>query len=202
MDETYPVEAYPHASQKFNFQSYFREYSKLLKETWYINQGVLERLNNDEEKIASQLGIEMKEYHRLEERCRSEIINFAPSQLILTIIFLIVSVALLQCDPLEMEIKAGQLAGQFVLINFLWKLWLTISVDPERRATRKLATAVELKALKACQHKYESKLRELKRTAIPQFVSLNLNIFNWNTSYFTLLVYRNKKWIHLLYSSY
>ncbi len=111
-----------------------------------------------------------------------EIIHFAPSQLILTIIFLIVSTALLQCDPLEMEIKAGQLAGQFVLINFLWKLWLTISVDPERRATRKLATAVELKALKACNHKYESKLRELRRTAIPQFVSLNLNIFNWNTS--------------------
>jgi hypothetical protein len=90
-----------------------------LKETWYINQGVLERLNSDEEKIASQLGIEMREYHRLEERCRLEVINFAPAQLILTIIFLIVSIALLQCDPLEMETKAGQLAGQFVLINFL-----------------------------------------------------------------------------------
>jgi hypothetical protein len=70
MDETYPVEAYPNASQEFNFQNYFRKYSRLLKETWYINQGVLERLNNDEEKIASQLGIEMREYHRLEERCR------------------------------------------------------------------------------------------------------------------------------------
>jgi hypothetical protein len=119
MDETYPVEAYPNASQEFNFQNYFRKYSRLLKETWYINQGVLERLNNDEEKIASQLGIEMREYHRLEERCRLEVINFAPAQLILTIIFLIVSIALLQCDPLEMETKAGQLAGQFVLINFL-----------------------------------------------------------------------------------
>lgn len=59
-------------------------------------------------------------------------------------------------------------------------------------ATRALATAVELKALKACELKYESKLRELKRTAIPQFVSLNFNIFNWKISNFTLLVYRNK----------
>ena len=46
------------------------------------------------------------------------------------------------------------------------------------KATRALATAVELKALKACELKYESKLRELKRTAISQFVSLNLTIFH------------------------
>ena len=41
------------------------------------------------------------------------------------------------------------------------------------RATRARATAVELKSLKSCELKYENKLRELKRTAIPQFVSVN-----------------------------
>ena len=72
MEGIYPVEGYPHVSQMFNFRNYFKEYTKLLKETLYSNKVVLERLNTDEEKVASQLGIDMKEYHQLEEQCRLE----------------------------------------------------------------------------------------------------------------------------------
>jgi hypothetical protein len=40
-------------------------------------------------------------------------------------------------------------------------------------ATKFLGTAVELKALKSCELKYENKLRDLKRAAISQFVSVD-----------------------------
>ena len=72
MEETYPIESYPNVSQMLNFNSYFTEYKNLLEKTLFSNQVELESLNTDEEKIAFQLGIDMDEYHNLEQCCRLE----------------------------------------------------------------------------------------------------------------------------------
>lgn len=69
MEGTYAIESYPYVSKKLNCWSYFLEYTNLLKETLYSNQDVLERLITDEEKVASQLGIDIDEYHHFEELC-------------------------------------------------------------------------------------------------------------------------------------
>lgn len=59
---------FPSVSEKINFGKYFGEFKNIVGAT--SNEHVLKSLNTDEEKIASQLGIDMDEYHDLERRCR------------------------------------------------------------------------------------------------------------------------------------
>ena len=71
MEETNSIKGLKlNVSEQISLNDYFMHYKELLKTTLFSNQEALESLNTDEEKIAFQLGIDMDEYHDLEERCR------------------------------------------------------------------------------------------------------------------------------------
>ena len=71
MEDTSPFDFREYACEpeKFNLRNYFEKFKELLNKAT-SNQNNLESLNTEEEKIASELGIDMDEYYDLEQRCR------------------------------------------------------------------------------------------------------------------------------------
>lgn len=73
MEGTYPLESYPCVSQLFKIHEYFDEYTKFLAETLYQNIDEIDYKDNELEKIACFMGIDLEEGKRLDELCRFDI---------------------------------------------------------------------------------------------------------------------------------
>lgn len=72
MEATYPLESYPHVSQPFKIQEYFDEYTKYLAETLYQKTNELCEKDDELEKIACLMEIDLEECKHLDGLCRFE----------------------------------------------------------------------------------------------------------------------------------